>query len=82
MQKEEHPSQQLAAYGNVLAGFSACRPCLPFGLCSAPKIFTSLADAAEWILHQAGINFVIHNLDNFLLDGPPESREYTKTLEI
>lgn len=47
-----------------------------------PKIFTSLADEAQWILYQAGINFVIHNLDNFLLVGPPESREYTKTLEI
>ena len=65
-----------------MAGFSACRRCLLFGLCSTLKIFTSLADAAQWTLHQAGINFIIHNLDNFLLVGPPESREYTKTLEI
>ena len=32
---------------------------LSFGLRSAPKIFTALADAAEWITHQEGIEFVI-----------------------
>ena len=32
---------------------------LPFGLQSAPKIFTALADAAEW---QAGVNFILHYL--------------------
>ena len=32
---------------------------LPFSLRSAPKIFTALADAAEWILRQVGITFKI-----------------------
>lgn len=40
---------------------------LPFGLRSAPKIFTALADAAEWILRQRGLEFVIHYLDDFLI---------------
>ena len=27
---------------------------LPFGLCSAPKIFTAIADALQWIVNNAG----------------------------
>jgi len=46
---------------------------LPFGLRSAPKIFTAVADAVEWILRSEGVNFVIHYLDDFLLVGPPNS---------
>jgi len=30
---------------------------LPFGLRSAPKVFTALADAIEWIARQQGIRF-------------------------
>ena len=41
--------------------------CLPFGLRSAPKIFTAcaVADAVEWIQRKEGVNFVIHYLDDF-----------------
>ena len=31
---------------------------LPFGLRSVPKIFTTMADAAEWIARQHGVNFI------------------------
>ena len=40
---------------------------LPFGLRSAPKIFTAIADAAEWIVRQQGVEFVMHYLDDFLV---------------
>ena len=40
--------------------------CLPFGLCSAPKIFSALADALMWIMLQQGITSSIHYLDDFL----------------
>lgn len=40
---------------------------LPFGLRSAPKIFSAIADAAEWIVRQQGVEFVIHYLDDFLV---------------
>ena len=46
---------------------------LPFGLRSAPKIFTAVADAVEWIAKQEGVGFVIHYLDDFLVVGPPAS---------
>ena len=34
--------------------------CLPFGLCSAPKIFTAFADALAWILYHRGIHHIMH----------------------
>ena len=55
---------------------------LPFGLRSAPKIFTAVADAMTWALFSRGIRFVLHYLDDFLLIGPPESREASQAKEI
>jgi hypothetical protein len=52
---------------------------LPFGLLSAPKIFTTLADAAVWILRQHGVNFVIHYGDDF---GAPGSQECAQALTM
>ena len=46
---------------------------LPFGLRSAPKIFTAVADAAEWIVKRRGVQFCIHYLDDYLIIG--SSRE-------
>ena len=39
---------------------------LPFGLRSAPKIFSAVADAAQWILVKAGVNYMLHYLDDFI----------------
>ncbi len=54
---------------------------LPFGLRSTPKIFTALADAAEWMTRRDGVDFVIHYLDDFLLMGRPGSGECGEALE-
>ncbi len=48
-------------------------PMLPFGLRSAPKIFSAVADAFAWHLHQIGIPDVDHYLDDFIVLGPPLS---------
>ncbi len=40
---------------------------LPFGLRSAPKIFSAVADAVEWVNH------VLQYLDDILVLGPPGS---------
>ena len=40
---------------------------LPFGLRSAPKIFTALADALQWILQRRGATFVWHYIDDFIV---------------
>lgn len=47
---------------------------------SAPKFFTPLADTAEWIVKQRGVEFVIHYLNDFLLVGRPGSSEYSAGL--
>ena len=40
---------------------------LPFGLRSAPKIFSVVADAVQWILSNNGIQKGLHYLDDFIL---------------
>ena len=37
---------------------------LPFGLRSAPKIFSAVADAVQWILSNNGIRKGLHYLDD------------------
>ena len=57
---------------------------LPFGLRSAPKIFTAFADAVAWALHAAGIRFLLHYLDDFLFlgsPGTPEALQAAQTAE-
>ena len=49
---------------------------LPFGLASAPAIFSAVAQALEWIRH------VIHYLDDFLILGAPNSPECSNALDI
>ena len=47
---------------------------LPFGLRSAPYIFTAIADAVQWMLtSHHGVDFLRHYLDDFLTLGPPAS---------
>ena len=53
---------------------------LPFGLRSAPKIFTAVADALVWVLWCKGVERAIHCLDDFFL-GPPGSEECAKYLK-
>ena len=46
---------------------------LPFGLRSAPKIFSAFADALAWVTRQHGVLHQIHYLDDFFSAGPPNS---------
>ena len=48
---------------------------LPFGLRSAPNIFTAVADAMEWCVHKAGVKYIYHYLDDFSVLGSPDSEE-------
>ena len=56
-------------------------PMLPFGLRSAPKVFNAIADALEWIIHQQGVAFCKHYLDDFIVAGPPHSQDCQLALE-
>jgi len=55
---------------------------LPFGLSSAPKIFNAVADLITWVLHQEGIVYQLHYLDDFLLLGAPHSQQAADALAI
>ena len=48
-------------------------PKLPFGLCSAPKLFNAVADALEWYVRQQGVEHIGHYLDDFIVLGAPKS---------
>lgn len=54
---------------------------LPFGLRSAPKIFSAVADAVEWMGLQAGISFLLHYLDDFLTMGRANTTECKQNLD-
>ena len=49
--------------------------CLPFGLRSAPRIFTALADALEWCTKEQGVTYLFHYLDDYITMGGAESEE-------
>ena len=46
---------------------------LPFGLRSAPIIFSAVADALQWIMQQRGVEFIFHYLDDYITVSPPAS---------
>ena len=55
---------------------------LPFGLRSAPKVFTAVADGLEWILRTRGGCESIHYLDDCLFMGSPGSAECAESLDL
>ena len=54
---------------------------LPFGLRSAPIIFTAIADALQWVIESHGVQHIMYHLDDYLLLGPPKSLECQRALE-
>eukprot|EP00731_Ephydatia_muelleri_P014516 Em0008g236a len=59
-----------------------CDAMLPFGLRSAAKIFSAVADALEWILRRRGVDHVAHYLDDFIILGAPHSSQCAHSLRI
>ena len=55
---------------------------LPFGLRSAPKIFSAVADALQWIMRERGVAMGIHYLDDFLFVGRADTSECGDSLRI
>ena len=53
---------------------------LPFGLRSAPIIFTAIADGIEWIIRQRGVHNIFHYVDDFIIVGKPDTQECASTL--
>ena len=55
---------------------------LPFGLRSAPLIFSAVADVLAWIMKQKGVSFVDHYIDDFVTLGAPLSTQCATNLQI
>ena len=55
---------------------------LPFGLRSAPLIFSAVADALAWIMQQQGVGWVAHYVDDFITVGTPDSGECARYVDI
>ena len=54
---------------------------LPFGLRSAPKLFSAVADGLLWIFFKGGVQLAIHYLDDFLFLGPPHGPGCSQSLQ-
>ena len=55
---------------------------LPFGLRSAPIIFSAIADALQWIIQAHGVESLFNYLDDFITVGRPASGECAANLSI
>ena len=55
---------------------------LPFGLRSALKIFTAIADMIALAFHKAGIQDQSRYLDDFLFSGPPATDVAARPLSV
>ena len=55
---------------------------LPFGLRSAPIIFSAVADGLQWIIEQEGVQSLFHYLDDFITVGMPGSSECATNLRL
>jgi hypothetical protein len=55
---------------------------LPFGLRSAPLIFSAVADALEWVVRSRGVRSICHYIDDFIIVGAPRSDECARGLQI
>lgn len=53
---------------------------LPFGLRSALKLFSAVADALLWIMGQHGVECTLHYLDDFLIIGSTGVGACSRTL--
>ena len=54
---------------------------LPFGLRSAPIIFTAIADAIEWFMKRRGVTDIFHYLDDYLIIGGPLGKQCEQDLQ-
>ena len=60
-----HPEDQ-ALLGVCWEGIIYTDRALPFGLRSAPKIFSAIANALQWVVVNKGVRNLLHYLDDFI----------------
>ena len=55
---------------------------LPFGLCSAPKLFTAMANGLAWCIVCEGISHFLPYLDDFFLCPPSQAQDCGHSLVV
>ena len=55
---------------------------LPFGLRSAPNIFSAVLDMIAWAFYRLGIQHQVHYLDDFLFLEPPSTRGAASVIDV
>ncbi len=55
---------------------------LPFGLRSAPLMFSAVADTLQWAIEKNGARSVFHYLDDYITVGPPLSSVCQDSLAV
>ncbi len=55
---------------------------LPFGLRSAPLLFTAVGDAIEWIATQRGAKWLRHYIDDFVSVGQKGTNDCAEAMDI
>ena len=80
-----HPEDR-SLLGMLWEGALYANAALPFGLHSAPKVFTGVADGLEWRLRLEGLQQAFHYLDDFLivaqLGSPQCGEELQRLLQV
>ena len=74
-----HPEDRLLL-GVIWEGQLYLDKVLPFGLRSAPLIFSAIGDAIEWITRQKEVELVFHYVDNFIVVGDANSSSCSQGL--
>ena len=76
-----HPDDQ-PLLGMAWGGRTFCDRAFPFGLRSAPKLFTAVADGLSWALQREGIANVLHYLDDFFFWSEGDSPNCANALSL
>ena len=76
-----HPSDRLL-FGMQWKGLTFVDGALPFGLRSAPLIFSAVANAAQWVMKKEGVCWVDHCIDDFVTLGPPNSHQCQHNVDV
>ena len=74
-----HPSDR-RLLGMTWQGHLFIDTVLPFGLQPAPKIFSAIANAVEWIALHLRVSMLLHYLDDFLTMGKEDTAECARNL--
>ena len=56
--------------------------CLPFGLRSAPLLFTVTGDLLQWVMKKRGVSWIRHYIDDFITVGNPGESECQRHIGI